>query len=112
MKNFSFLWCVINLILFIVYVFVVMLIAGLIYGALASGQTDPAVMDKIGWFVILLVLIITVICRKTFYKAIWNETPEVVTVDENKKSYTASIKEKAKTAGKSKMKIYVDKEIK
>ena len=112
MKNFSFLWCVINLILFIVYVFVAMLVAGLVYGAFVWGQTDPAVMDKIGYLMIFLVLVITVICRKFFYKAIWNEKRELVTVDEKKKSYTASVKEKVKTTGKSKMKIYVDKEIK
>lgn len=112
MKNFSFLWCVINLILFIIYVFVAMLLAGLIYGALSSWQTDPVMQDKLGYLMILLVLIVTVICRKFFYKAIWIEKQPEVVVEEKKKSYTSSVKEKAKQTGKSKMKIYVDKEIK
>ncbi len=111
MKNFSFLWCVINLILFVVYVLVSMFVAGLIYGAVAGGQTDPSVQEKIGYLVILLVLIFTVILRKGFYKSVWTEKQEPVT-QEPKKSYTASVKEKVKKEWKSKMKIYVDKEIK
>lgn len=87
-----------------------MVIAGMIYWALSSGQTDPAVQDKIGYLTIFLVLIVTAICRKFFYKRIWSEA-EVIEVVENKNSYTQKVKEKAAKQGE-KMKIYVDKEIK
>lgn len=95
-----------------VYVLLTMLVVWLIYWAISGWQTDTAVMDKIWYLTIALVLIVTAICRKFFYKSIWREKQPEIVVEEKKKSYTSSIKEKAKTTANSKMKIYVDKEIK
>ena len=111
MKNFSFLGCVVNIILFVVYVFVTMLIAGIIYWAISGGQTDSSTLDKIGYLSILIVLIVTLVFRKFFYRSVFTEKQEVKVVEE-KKSYTATVKENAGKQAKSKMKIYVDKEIK
>lgn len=111
MKNFSFLGCVINIILYVVYVFVAMLIVWMIYWALSGGQTDAAVIDKMGYLTIILVLIVTTICRKFFYKQVWSESTIVVSAPNIAKTEKVKTESYAKKANE-KMKIYVDKEIK
>lgn len=117
MKNFSFLGLVINIILYVVYVLIVSVIFSFIFPMILSllgksmlDPTDP-VFAKIQIAIALLVLIVTLVARKYFYKSIFTEKQITKVIVEDKKSYTKTIKEKSEKQ-KGKMKIYVDKEIK
>ena len=117
MKNLSFLGCVINIILYIVYVLVVSVIFSFIFPMILSllgkwvlDPTDP-VFAKIQIAIALLVLIVSLVARKYFYKPLFTEKQTTKVAVEDKKSYTKTVKEKAEKQ-KGKMKIYVDKEIK
>ena len=116
MKNFSFLGCVINIILYVAYVFVAMLAVGLIYWAISSTNWSVPVdgdfvYDKLAVVTILVVLIITTVFRKVFYRKIWNEGKVVVTTQSPQPKKSVAPKTTTKKE-KWKMKIYVDKQIK
>ena len=112
MKNLNFLGCVINVILYILYILVVMFFMGVIYGALSGGQTDTSIMDKIWILSIIFTLIVTVIFRKFFYKQIWSEAKVIVSDAKIVKTQKMKVGENTTKKEKGKMKIYVDKEIK
>lgn len=121
----------INIILYVVYVLFVSVVFSFVFPLIlqAFGQeiihpSDP-VYSKIQYFIVILVLLVSLVFRKHFYVSLKPEQEEIKV--EVKESYTASKKKqvnstKAKTTAKKQspkkskddedIKIYVEKEIK
>ena len=113
MNAFSPIRCIQNICLYILYVLWVSVIFSFIFPVFLNmmwkdipNATDPLFV-KIQVAICILVLIITVIFRKNFYRALSTKMKTNIVETKEKVGYT-----KTEKKSDSKMKIYIDKEIK
>lgn len=94
MKNLPFIpRLLLNIVLFWVYFIIWSVIAAVIYGigwmlfAYSMPQFDDPVFDKIGYIVLLVTFVITLVFRKYFYMSLSQEKDQ----EEKKKKYDFSM---------------------